>query len=282
MRWVPAARPKTRAASVASSPRAAAKSASSWAPERSSARSRRSPTLGTCREIHEVAGASVSSGGRTASMASRVSTRVGSNWLPPWVTRTSRAASPSRAARYGRLARSAVKASARARSRQGRGISVPASPSGWPVPSQRSWWCRATGAASASSGTALRSSADRSGWTAIRSRSSGSRGPGWSRSADGSSSWPMSRRSEPQNAGPDQVTPEASAKTDANSVPRAPWMARAGSQRAREPKRAQPGRQGSSRNSVPVDADRCMGSDKRHAPSSCPLQEKYRRRLRVS
>ena len=67
------------------------------------------------------------------------------------------------------------------------GISSPARPVGYPVPSQRSWWVRAITSAICSSGDGepVRISAPIDVWVSIASRSSGVKRPGLSRIASG-------------------------------------------------------------------------------------------------
>src|SRR6266852_1344149 len=72
--------------------------------------------------------------------ARNVATTVGSKWVPAQRSISARAAETGMAREYGRSYVMASKASATAKIRAPSGMSSPRSPSGYPVPSHRSWW----------------------------------------------------------------------------------------------------------------------------------------------
>ncbi len=94
------------------------------------------------------------------------------------------------ARRYGRSDRIAWKASAQKPMRLASGISSPASPSGYPRPSQRSWLWRTSGAMPASSGTDWTISAPVTVCWRISAHSSSSRGPRLQRAPPGEADLP--------------------------------------------------------------------------------------------
>ena len=135
-----------------------------------------------------------------ANPSPNASTTSGSKCVPRSPAITSRACSNGIGALYTRREISASNTSATAISRAATGIASPARPSGYPVPSHRSWWCRAISLAKARKGTGR--SASRSACSIasapslacvfMTSHSAGVSLPGLSRMWSGMPTLPMS------------------------------------------------------------------------------------------
>jgi hypothetical protein len=77
---------------------------------------------------------------RPSEMFTKARTRWGSNWLPEHRAISARPSLAFEASLYERADVITSKTSAIATMRPAKGMSSPASPRGYPFPSQRSWW----------------------------------------------------------------------------------------------------------------------------------------------
>ncbi len=133
----------------------------------------------------------------SATMSRNASTASGSKRLPLAAAMCDTARSTSQAGRYARFEVRASQTSATATIRPGSGISVPASRSGYPVPSQRSWWWRIADRAPWSDPARLTRSQPTSGCRSISVHSSGLSASGLFRTWSGTLILPTSCRKAP-------------------------------------------------------------------------------------
>ena len=133
--------------------------------------------------------------GRPSSTRTSAATVRGQNCEPAWRRSSARAAASGSAARYGRSEVIACQASQARQMRLAIGMSAPASPSGYPPPSQRSCSARTAAARCASDATDATTRSPIAGCARMMRHSASLSAPGFCRIASGTPSFPTSCRS---------------------------------------------------------------------------------------